>query len=177
MIDKITPIAAPPGHSLTGVPGRWPWERPPEFANPDDVIDNIIDKFESGGGKEDLAKMMLAGITVEELVNQISFKGFMNGKFSPDVAELIKPAMAVYLMGLADDAGFEPNLFVNDPEMTRDQLDDLTFFKIMRQRNPQLHADMIEEMNREKRMNIERASAPAREEPETPPSFLNAPEN
>lgn len=169
-MDKITPLAAPPGHSLTGVPGKWPWERPPEFSNPDDVIDNIIEKFENGGGKDDLAKMMLAGVTVEELVNQISFKGFMNGKFSPDVAELIKPAMAIYLMGLADDAGFEPQLFVNDPEQSADQISDEAFFNIMKQRNPQLHADMIEEMNRSKRMPSDSPRTPQQQQPE--PSFM-----
>ena len=65
--DKITPLAAPPGHSLTGEPGRWPWERR-RFVDPNQAIDYIIERLETGGGKEDLAKMMLAGVTVEELV-------------------------------------------------------------------------------------------------------------
>ncbi len=176
MMDKITPLSAPPGHSLTGNPGQWPWERPPEFADPNEVIDTIIGRLENGNGKEDLTKMMLAGITVEELVDQISLKGFMNGAFSADVAELIKPAMAVYMIGLADDAGFSAKLFVRNPEEDEELSDD-TFFNIMRERNPQMHSDMIEEMNRQKRMNVQRASRVPEEQPARQPSFLNALEN
>lgn len=172
MLDKITPLAAPPGHSLTGTPGRWPWERPPQLVNPDDAIDFIISKFETGGGEEDLAKMMLAGITVEEIVSQIAFKGFMAGTFTPDVAELIKPALAVYLVGLADDAGFEPVLFNKEPELQREQMEDATFFQIMRQRNPQLYRDMVEEINREQRMS-QTAPREQAEEQEPSESFLS----
>ena len=99
--------------------------------------------------------MMLAGVTVEELVSQVSFKGFMNGKFSPDVAELIKPAMAIYMMGVAEDAGFEAKLFVQDPEQSRNQIEDATFFSIMKERNPRLYTDMVEQINSQERMAVE----------------------
>lgn len=121
-------MSAPPGHSLTGPPGKWPWERPPQFANPDDAIDFVINKIDNEKTKDKFSKLMLAGITVEELVSQISFKGFTNGFFNPDVAELIKPALAVYMLGVADENGLEPKIFVNDEE--EEEVDDRTFFKI-----------------------------------------------
>ena len=34
MYDKIKALSAPPGHSLTGTPGKWAWEQPPRFADP-----------------------------------------------------------------------------------------------------------------------------------------------
>ena len=46
-LDKITPLAAPPGHSLTGTPNQWPWERPSQISNPNDAIDYIVEKLES----------------------------------------------------------------------------------------------------------------------------------
>lgn len=169
-LDKVTPLAAPPGHSLTGTPGQWPWERPPQFSNPDDAIDYIVQRLESGGGAEDMVKLMIAGVSVEELAAQISFKGFMAGTFNPDVAELIKPAMAVYLMGIAEENGVEPQMFIEDPEERRTKVEDETLFRIMKQRNPELYAGMVEQINESVRMADRQQPQP--QEPVTP-SFLS----
>lgn len=170
-MDKITPLAAPPGHSLTGEPGRWPWEQPPRYTDPNEVIDHVVNRLESSGDKDDLIKMMLAGVTVEELVSQISFKGFMAGAFTPDVAELIKPALAIYLVGAAEEAGVDAELFLNKPEDKESDLTDRRLFEIMKQRNPILYADMIEEMNKTQRMG---SRPQATEQPPVQPSFLNS---
>ena len=98
--------------------------------------------------------MLLAGITVEELVAQISFKGFMNGFYSPDVAELIKPAIAIHLADVAEDEGFEPIMFTRQTE-DEDQLTDEKFFRILKQRNPELYLQMNEEINRQQRMQVD----------------------
>ena len=170
-MDKISPLAAPPGHSLTGEPGRWPWEQPSRYTDPNDAIDHVINRLESSGDIEDLIKMMLAGVTVEELVSQISFKGFMAGAFTPDVAELIKPALAIYLVGSAEEAGVDAELFLNDPEDEESDVTDRRFFEIMKKRNPILYADMIEEMNRTQRMGSKPEVA---EQSPVELSFLNS---
>ena len=89
MQDMISALAVPPGNSLTDAPGKWPWEKPARFADPNDAIDFITDDIANGTTQNDMLRLMMAGITVEELVEQISFKGFMAGAISPDVAELI----------------------------------------------------------------------------------------
>lgn len=160
MIDKLTPLAAPPGHSLTGTPGQWAWDRPPQITNPDDAIDYITQRLETGGGEEDLVRLMLAGVSVQELTAQISFKGFMSGTFNPDVAELIKPALAVYLMGIAEENGVEPQLFAVDPENSREKVEDETMFRIMKQRNPKLYAGILEQLNEDVRMADKKRSEP-----------------
>lgn len=149
-LDKLTPLAAPPGHSLTNDPGRWPWDRPPEHSDPDEAIDYIISRLDNPKSEDSLIKMMLAGITVEELVSQIAFKGFAAGSFNPDVAELIKPALAIYLLGVADENGIEAQLFLDDDDSP--DMDDVSFFRILKQRNPELFAAMNEELNAQKRM-------------------------
>ena len=167
MMDKITALAAPPGNSLTDAPGKWPWEQPPRFTDPDDVIDFTIDTIMGGPIKDDLLKLMMAGITVEELVTQISFKGFLEGQFTPDVAELIKPAIGIFLVDLALQTGFEPKMFVDSAPVEGDVTDE-NFFEILKENNPKLFAGMVEEMNKEQRENIKRTeelTAALREEP------------
>ena len=156
MLDRIKALSAPPGHSLTGPPGKWAWERPPRFTNPDQAIDFIINKLETNTGQEDMLKLMTAGITIQELVNQMAFKGFMKGTFNPDVAELIKPAMAMYLLKLGVENGITPQLFIDGGE-EKPKVSDKTFFSIMKERNPALFSVMREDINRQVRLEEQAA--------------------
>ena len=151
MIDKISALAVPPGNSLTDAPGKWPWEQPARFSDPDDVIDYTIDTISNGQARGDMIKMMMAGISVEEIVEQLTFKGFMAGAFTPDVAEIIKPALGIFLADLALQEGFEPQMFV-DASPVEGEMTDATFIKIMKDRNPELFMAMNEEINKEQRM-------------------------
>ena len=147
-------------NSLTGEPGKWAWEQPPRFSDPNDAIDFITDKLDERIPQEDMLKMMTAGITIEEIVNQISFKGFMQGQFNPDVAELIKPALAMFLMKLSIDNGFTPRLFIDEdpqPEVSDDR-----FFSIMKERNPELFNAMNEAINKGVRLEEQAAVNEAR---------------
>ena len=176
MRDKISALAVPPGNSLTDAPGKWAWERPARFSDPDDVIDHTIDTISNGPVREDIIKMMLAGISVEEVVEQITFKGFVAGAFTPDVAEIVKPALGIFLADMALEEGFEPKMFV-DPAPVEGEMSDATFMRVMRERNPELYMAMNEEINKEQRMKdqqvrqtkVSYASVPRE-------SFLDAPE-
>ena len=65
-MDKLTALAAPPGHSLTDSPQGYPWENPPQFTNPDDAVDFIVDKLRDKKSHEEIMKALLAGVTVEK---------------------------------------------------------------------------------------------------------------
>jgi len=166
MLDKIKAMSAPPGHSLTGEQGKWAWEQPSRFSDPNDAIDFITEKLDETVPQEDMLKMMTAGITIEEIVNQISFKGFMQGAFNPDVAELIKPALAMYLMKLSIDNGFTPRLFIQ--EEPEPEVNDQRFFSIMKERNPELFNAMNEQINRGVRLQEQAAVNQARAMEEMP---------
>ena len=104
-----------------------------------------------------MVRMLTAGISVEELVNQISFKGFMEGAFNPDVAELIKPAMSMYLLTLALDSGFSPRMFIE--EEPEPQVTDERFLSIMKERNPEIFNLMNEEINKNARLEEQRIAS------------------
>ena len=146
MLDKIQALSAPPGHSLTNDPGKWAWEQPARFPDPDDAIDFIVDKFQDSNNEEDMLRLMAAGITIEEIVAQVSFKGFMQGAFNPDVAELIKPAVAMYLFKLGVDNGIMPTMFIPS-QQDEPEVNDERFFSILKERNPEVFSIMNERAN------------------------------
>ena len=166
MLDKIKAMSAPPGHSLTGEQGKWAWEQPPRFSDPNDAIDFITNKLEQTIPKEDMLKMMTAGITVEEIVNQIGFKGFMEGSFTPDVAELIKPALAMFLMKMSIDQGFVPQLFIEQEQ--EPEVSDERFLSIMQERNPEMFQAVEEKVNEGVALEEQAAINEAREIHNTP---------
>ena len=78
-------------------------------------------------------------------------------------------------MGLADKNGLQPQLFVE--EESEEEVNDITFYKILKQRNPKLFDAMNEEVNRSQRMQEQEALRGASPAPaqEIPPSFLDTP--
>ena len=99
-IEAIDPVSTPvPGQSLTMRPGSQKFERPWKFTDPDDCVMFMIDKMEENRDlKEQQLSQIAAGVPIEYIVNTIAFVGFSEGLWSPDVAELIKPPLAMYFI-------------------------------------------------------------------------------
>ena len=84
------PFDAPvPGQSLTDTPGNYPWEHPPQFTDPEEVTEYLWVTMHQKQLTEQLIGMLDAGVPVEAIGRTILFAGFMEGKFSPDLAFLI----------------------------------------------------------------------------------------
>lgn len=132
---------APPGWSLTQPKGKWPWESPPQHTKPDEVVDMILDKLEDPKTLERYLKLMVAGVSVEEIVGSISLAGFTEGRFNPDVAEIIKPPLAVFLIARAEENGIPVRVFAAQEQEEIDEagLPTSTILRIMRKRNPDLY--------------------------------------
>lgn len=146
-IENKDPFAkAIPGYSLTQPPGKWAWEKPPQFADPDEAIEFILDRVEEPQAVERYTKLMLAGISIEEIVTSISIAGFQEGMINPDVAELIKMPLAIYFMDMADKLNIPVNVFATldgGPMGMEDEgMDDETLLEIMSRRNPQLFIEV-----------------------------------
>lgn len=130
-----------PGWSLTQPKGKWPWEQPPRFVNPDEAVDYIIDQLEDESTQQRFVKLMFAGISVEEITEAVARGGFMQGFYTPDVAEIVKGPIGIYLMGVAEDNNIPANVFAKSfTEIERERegdIDDLTLLDIMKRRNPE----------------------------------------
>lgn len=148
VITESDPFAkAVPGSSLTGSPGKWPWERPPQFTDPDDAIEYILDQVEQPRATERYTKLMIAGVSIEEIVNSIAIAGFQEGFYNPDVAELIKMPLTIYFMDMAEKNEIMVNVFATadgGPAGFSDEtLDEGTLLEIMSRRNPKVFNEVI----------------------------------
>lgn len=145
---------APPGHSLTQPKGKWPWDKPPVFTTPVKATSFIIDKLEEPAIAKGYLKMMLAGVSIEDITQSIVMGGFAKGYFNPDIAELIKMPIAFYFMGMAHDNNIPVRVFSDTPEglaQEDDGMDDQSLLDAVRLQNPQIYSAALERGHQEMR--------------------------
>jgi len=166
--DPIMASSAPPGIGMTQPKGQWKWEQPPAITDPNQAIDSIIDQFDQT--KDNIVKLMVAGVSVEEIVTTVTFNAFMEGQVNPDVAELIKPALTLYLMKLADDVDAPFKLYAEDPQSN--EISDVELFRTMKQRNPEMFTQLKENVNQGLRMAKAKPVEQPQQRQQAPQNFL-----
>jgi len=114
-----------PGQSLTDTPGNAPWEHPPQYTDPEEILDKLYDKITSGEFTEQLIAMLDAGVPVEAVVRVMVFSGFMQGKFTPDVGFMIVEPLMKLVAAVGIRAG------VDKLKLSLDDLSNNKFIKDM----------------------------------------------
>jgi len=137
-------------------------------------MDALLDSIQKPEVEESMIQLMASGVSIEEICNTMTKLGFMEGKFTADVAEIIKPNLGVYLMGLAVEAGIDNVTKVvatmDGIPRTNYGMDDMQLLKIMKDRNPDLHRQITNEMPRREQAQAMRQQQLQKE------SFLGMPE-
>jgi hypothetical protein len=154
--------AAPPGHSLTQDNSRWPWGQPQRDVDPEAVLKKAVNSLDVPHVRDEMMKLLMVGASVEALVEGYLFQAFQEGGFSPDVGLLIKGPLALYIASIAEDQNIPYRLFENEDALTEDEMDDQTFFSMMRDNNPSMFAYVSETINEGIRQG--RAPKPPKEE-------------
>ena len=92
---EYNPFDAPiAGQSLTDEPGNYPWEHPPKTTDPEAALNKFWDRLTDPEVAEEMIIMMEAGVPIEALARILTFTGFAEGEFTPDVGFLtIEPLM------------------------------------------------------------------------------------
>ena len=142
--ERDTPLfnVSTPGESWTEPLGKHPYEQPPEFNTPKEALNFILDKYYHPVTFSNVVKVLSTGVSIELIVDTLVFTGFLQGKYTVDVAELIKPAFFLNLIADARDTGIEPVLFLNiegPEEMSPD-----AFMDVMKEFRPEKHAMLME---------------------------------
>lgn len=153
--ERMDPFAsAPPGHSLTQDNSKWPWGQAPQQVDPEEVLERAIAALSKPKTMREMFKLLIVGVSIEVLVEGYLFAAFQEGKFTPDVAALIKPALAFYIADMAEEEGIPYRLFENDDVLDEGEMDDETFFRMMKDNNPRMFAYIQETVNSQIRQGM-----------------------
>lgn len=114
MIENIfdAPI---PGQSLTNTPGNYPWEHPPQYTNIEEASEYVWDILHKEKNLDQVITFLQNGIAVESIARTMLFGGFMEGKWSIDVALLIAEVVFKQIMAIGVKANVQNIvLFIKD---------------------------------------------------------------
>ena len=147
-IEAKDPFAvAPPGHSLTQDNSKWAWGKPPQIADPEQALEVAIASLQRPKVRDEMFKLLYTGVSVEVMVEGYVLQAFHDGKFMPDVGMLIQPPLGMYIAHMAEEAGIPYRLFENEDAGTEGQMDDQTFFSMMKENNPRMFEFIRENVN------------------------------
>ena len=91
-----------PGSSLTNSPDDpYAWEQPPQFTELSPAIDALFLELSEPEAYHSIMDLVRNGVPVGDIAQVILTDGFQKGMFNPDVAELIKPFLAVEVFKIA----------------------------------------------------------------------------
>ena len=139
------PFDAPiPGQSLTDEPGNYPWEHPPQRASVEEALDDVYESIMQEQNMKRMFTLLRMGIPIEALVKVITFSGFIEGKYTVDVAKLLEPMVAMIITGEAALAEIPAKINMGDAE-------DINFYNEMANRKYDMKLD---KENKDKQMEM-----------------------
>ena len=112
----VNPFNAPiPGEALTTAPDMpRAWERPPQYTSQDKAMEAIYMEITQEDSLRKLINIINDGIPLDEIAQVILYKGYTEGKFSPDLMlVLIEPTLYL-LISIADYANIKDYTLYNE---------------------------------------------------------------
>ena len=164
---------APAGLSLTEDNSKYPWGNPPRESDPDKALTIMLDRLDDPTTKENMSKLLLAGMSIEVLIESMIFKGFESGEFSLDTGLLIKGPLTMYMADIAEQNEVPYRLLEDEKALERGDIDDETILRVMKKNNPNMFEFLNEQINQVIRMggpeNVQQQVSES-----APQSFLNS---
>ena len=96
-----------PGQSLTTEPKNYPWERPPEMSDINEVISFYMKGMSSPKVIDNLLDMLELDTPVDAIVNAYTTVNVMKGMHSVDVKLLVSPVLHEYISTIGKAAGLD----------------------------------------------------------------------
>ena len=116
MLEHDPHVGKPiPGQSFTSAPGSMPYEQPPLTDSVEESILALKAGLYQRKNQREIGQFTRAGISCETLAGSMVMMAFMKGMFNPDIAELIKPFLAVEIFKIAKDQGVDQVILENKP--------------------------------------------------------------
>ena len=104
-----------PGQSLTNNPEQpYPWETPPEFANPREALDDIVGSIMQPEAMKNIVSALSQGAAVADLGTAILYAKFNEGKINPDVMMMLAEPVMYTIMAIGEEANIKYNIEGDD---------------------------------------------------------------
>ena len=112
----VNPFNAPiPGESLTTAPDMpKAWERPPQYTSQDAAMEAIYMEITQEDSLRKLINIINDGLPLDEIAQVILYKGYTEGKFSPDLMLLLIEPTLYLLIAIADYAKISDYTLYNE---------------------------------------------------------------
>lgn len=106
-----------PGESLTLPPGATSYERPVQFADMHEALEYLFDKLTDPKSVARMVAIMKAGAPAEAVARTMLMGGFMQGKWTVDLALLLGPTLLRMIVAVAIRAGLsKEDIKVKNPD-------------------------------------------------------------
>jgi len=123
---------AVPGISLTKEPGSYPWERPPEMEDPDEVIKFYLERFTREEPLENAMIALEGGFPLRALVEGVMTSGVSRGLHTIDMSLIVAPVVHEFLKGEADRLGVEYDEGIDDTKAKEERRNKYRMVKLMK---------------------------------------------
>lgn len=103
MIEEMN--APIPGQSLTDSPGNMPWERSPQYSDPEDALLMHLENLSRPEATSGIIDALDMGLDIQTITEGILRSGVAAGRHTIDISMIIGPVIHEYIKGTADAAG------------------------------------------------------------------------
>ena len=114
----VNPFNAPiPGESLTASPeNAKAWERPPEYTDEDEAMMAVYMVLTEQATLRGLIEIISDGVALDELAQVILYKGYTEGKYTPDMMLMLAEPTIYLLIAIADYAEIKDYVLYNEED-------------------------------------------------------------
>lgn len=168
-VDAFVNTGRPiPGQSLASNPDEpRPFEGPPEFTNFKEALDYTVVELLEPEAYLSLMGAVGDNVPILDLVMQITYVGFREGKWNPDLMLMLIEPLIFVLMSLAEKAGIEYRIDSED-----DDEDDDTLFEERAKNIADVAKEKLQNSNKSPSGLINQEILQKIEEAEVPESLL-----
>tara|TARA_R110000803_G_scaffold87533_1_gene154288 strand:- start:1145 stop:1750 length:606 start_codon:yes stop_codon:yes gene_type:complete len=171
-VDAFANTGRPiPGQSLTSNPDEpRPFEGATEFTNFKEALDYTVTELLDPEAYLSLMGAVGDNVPILDLVMQITYVGFREGKWNPDLMLMLVEPLIFVLMSLAEKAGIEYRIDSEDDD------DDDTMFEERAKNIADVAKEKLQNSNKSPAGLINQEILQKIEEAEVPQSLLSKPE-
>lgn len=108
--DEMSLTRPIPGESLTVAPGKFPYERPAQFTDPEEAFDALVDRFLEPRNFNTVVAVLDVGMPLDTLVTVLLKQAYQEGMIDPRMIMLLGIPLTVMFTRIAEAAKIDYKL-------------------------------------------------------------------